>query len=158
VNGDPLGYVDPDGRNPVAVAIAAAVARALLKKLLRDIAKKKAKDAAKKQAKSSKSKAKSQGCVTKRPGGFRKKTLKDSWDNAADGAKPGTKQCPTCGKDVKGNPHKGEKRNGSDGWDNDHHPKWKDRNLDGMNRKEVLDEYNKDTRLRCPSCNRSDNQ
>ncbi|MFZ3519877.1 hypothetical protein [Vibrio harveyi] len=68
VNGDPLGYVDLDGRNPVAAAIAAttaAAARALLKKLLRDIAKKKAKDAAKKQAKSSKSKAKSQGCVTK---------------------------------------------------------------------------------------------
>ncbi|WP_196334519.1 RHS repeat-associated core domain-containing protein, partial [Vibrio harveyi] len=54
VNGAPLGYVDPDGRNPVAVVIAAAAARALLKKLLRDIAKKKAKDAAKKQAKSSK--------------------------------------------------------------------------------------------------------
>ncbi|HGY9583990.1 RHS repeat-associated core domain-containing protein [Vibrio harveyi] len=68
VNGDPLGYVNLDGRNPVAAAIAAttaAAARALLKKLLRDIAKKKAKDAAKKQAKSSKSKAKSQGCVTK---------------------------------------------------------------------------------------------
>ncbi|WP_440874625.1 RHS repeat-associated core domain-containing protein [Thalassotalea sp. PLHSN55] len=96
--------------------------------------------------------------VTKRPGGFRKKTLKDSWDNAADGTKPDTKQCPTCGKDIKGNPHKGEKRNGPDGWDNDHHPKWKDRDLDAMNRKEVLDEYNKDTRLRCPSCNRSDNQ
>ncbi|EIO4107085.1 TPA: RHS repeat-associated core domain-containing protein [Vibrio vulnificus] len=65
VNGDPLGYVDPDGRNPVVVAIAAAAARAILKKLLRDIAKKKLKDAAKKQAKSSKNKAKSQGCVTK---------------------------------------------------------------------------------------------
>ncbi|PTO77638.1 hypothetical protein CWN84_10590 [Vibrio splendidus] len=57
--------MDPDGRNPVAAAIAAA-ARALLKKLLRDIAKKKEKDAAKKQAKNSKNKAKSQGCVTKR--------------------------------------------------------------------------------------------
>ncbi|MCU8197371.1 RHS repeat-associated core domain-containing protein [Vibrio vulnificus] len=65
VNGDPLGYVDPDGRNPVVAAIAAAAARAILKKLLRDIAKKKLKDAAKKQAKSSKNKAKSQGCVTK---------------------------------------------------------------------------------------------
>ena len=71
VNGDPLGYVDLDGRNPVAAAIAAttaAAARALLKKLLRDIAKKKAKDAAKKQAKSSKSKAKSGGKACKRKG------------------------------------------------------------------------------------------
>ncbi len=45
-----------------------------------------------------------------------------------------------------------------DGWDNDHQPKWKDRDLSGMDRKQVLDEYNKDTQLRCPSCNRADNQ
>lgn len=96
--------------------------------------------------------------VTKRPVNFRKKTLKDSWDNAADGSKPGTKQCPTCGKDVEGNPHLGEKRNGPNGWDNDHQPKWKDRDLSDKDRKGVLDEYNKDTRLRCPSCNRADNQ
>ena len=95
--------------------------------------------------------------VTKRPGSFRKQTVKDSWDNAADGSKPGTKQCPTCKKDVSGNPHKGEKRNGPDGWDNDHQPKWKDRDLTGMSRKQVLDEFNKDTRLRCPNCNRADN-
>ncbi|AIL73447.1 cysteine peptidase family C39 domain-containing protein [Vibrio vulnificus] len=158
VNGDPLGYVDPDGRNPVVAAIAAAAARAILKKLLRDIAKKKLKDAAKKQAKSSKNKAKSQGCVTKRPGSFRKGTLKDSWDNAVDGSKTGSKQCPDCKKDVFGNPHKNEKRNGRDGWDNDHQPKWKDRDLSGMDRKQVLDEYNKDTQLRCSSCNRADNQ
>ena len=96
--------------------------------------------------------------VKKRPGSFRKKTVEDSWDNAADGSRPGTKQCPTCGKDVTGNPHMGEKRNGQDGWDNDHQPKWKDRNLEGMDRKQVLDEYNTDTRLRCQSCNRADNQ
>jgi hypothetical protein len=29
--------------------------------------------------------------------------------------------------------------------------------LSDMDRKQVLDEYNKDVRLRCPSCNRSDN-
>jgi RHS repeat-associated protein len=97
-------------------------------------------------------------CATKRPGSFRKKTVKDSWDNAADGTKSGTKKCPTCDNDVSGNPYNGEKRNGSDGWDNDHQPKWKDRDLNGMDRKQVLDEYNKDTRLRCPGCNRADNQ
>ncbi|WP_459782277.1 RHS repeat-associated core domain-containing protein [Photobacterium sp. R1] len=96
--------------------------------------------------------------VTKRPGSFRKQTLKDSWDNAAGGSTSGTKRCPTCGKDVKGDPYKGEKRNGPDGWDNDHQPKWKDRDLTGMDRKQVLDEYNKNTRLRCSSCNRADNQ
>jgi hypothetical protein len=71
---------------------------------------------------------------------------------------PDTKACPTCTKDVSGNPHKGEKRNGADGWDVDHQPKWKDRDLSGKDRKGVLDEYNKDTQLRCPSCNRADNQ
>ena len=96
--------------------------------------------------------------VKKRPGSFRKKTLKDSWDNAVNGSKSGTKKCPTCDKDVSGNPHKNEKRNKPNGWDNDHQPKWKDRDLSNMTRKQVLDEYNKDTQLRCPSCNRSDNQ
>lgn len=96
-------------------------------------------------------------CVTKRPIGFRKKTLKDSWDNAADGSKPGTKKCFDCDKDVKGNPYNNEKRNHEDGLGNDHDPKWKDRNLDNMDRKQVLDEYNKDTRLRCVSCNRAEN-
>lgn len=96
--------------------------------------------------------------VTKRPGSFRKKPVKDSWDNAVDGKKPDSKECPTCGNDVFGNPHKGEKRNGADGWDNDHQPKWKDRDLTGMDRKQVLDEFNKNTQLRCPSCNRADNQ
>lgn len=84
--------------------------------------------------------------------------MKDSWDNAASGSKPNSKQCPDCGKDVFGNPHNKEKRNQRDGWDNDHQPKWKDRDLSKMDRKEVLDEYNKGTRLRCPGCNRSDNQ
>ena len=39
----------------------------------------------------------------------------------------------------------------------DHQPTWKDRDLSGMDRKQVLDEYNKDVRLRCPGCNRADN-
>lgn len=81
--------------------------------------------------------------------------MKDSWDNAADGNKPDTKACPTCGKDVSGNSHKGEKRNGSDGWDVDHQPPWSQRDLSGKNRKQVLDNYNEGTRLECPSCNRS---
>ena len=84
--------------------------------------------------------------------------MKGSWDNAADGSKTGSKQCHDCKKDVFGDPHNNEKRNGPDGWGNDHQPKWKDRDLSGMNRKQVLDEYNKDTQLRCPSCNRADNQ
>ncbi|WP_411269341.1 GH-E family nuclease [Phytopseudomonas dryadis] len=90
--------------------------------------------------------------VTKRPSSFRKKTVQDSWDNAADSSKPGAKACPTCGKDVEVVPGQGRRD-----WDVDHQPKWKDRDLSGMDRKQVLDEYNKDVRLRCPSCNRSDN-
>ena len=90
--------------------------------------------------------------VTNRPSSFRKKTVQDSWDNAADGSKSGTKACPTCGKDVEVAPGQGRRD-----WDVDHQPKWKDRDLGGMDRKQVLDEYNKDVRLRCPGCNRSDN-
>ena len=90
--------------------------------------------------------------VAKRPSSFRKKTIQDSWDNATDGSKPRTKACPTCGKDVEVAPGQGRRD-----WDVDHQPKWKDRDLSGMDRKQVLDEYNKDVRLRCPSCNRSDN-
>nr|WP_246839071.1 GH-E family nuclease [Leptospira wolffii] len=56
-----------------------------------------------------------------------------------------------------GDPHEKEKRNGPDGWDVDHNPKWKDREK-GSTRKEVLDNYNKDVRLRCKVCNRRDNQ
>ncbi|WP_152413510.1 GH-E family nuclease [Leptospira licerasiae] len=95
--------------------------------------------------------------VDRRPSKFRKKTVTDNWDNAAPGGKPGTKKCPDCGKDVEGNPHKKERRDGKDGWDVDHNPKWKDREK-GNTRKEVLDNYNENTRLRCKNCNRSDNQ
>jgi len=33
---------------------------------------------------------------------------------------------------------------------------WKENAISDKMRKQVLDEYNKDVRLRCPSCNRSD--
>jgi len=90
--------------------------------------------------------------ITKRPSSFRKKTVQDAWDNAASGTKPKTRSCPTCGKDVEIPPGQGRRD-----WDVDHQPKWKDRVLTEMSRKQVLDEYNKDVQLRCPSCNRSDN-
>lgn len=90
--------------------------------------------------------------VAKRPSGFRKQTVQDAWDDAADGSKQGTKVCPTCTKEVEVAPGQGRRD-----WDVDHQPKWSDRDLSGMDRKQVLDEYNKDVRLRCPSCNRSDN-
>lgn len=53
--------------------------------------------------------------VTKRPSKFRTKTVTDAWDNAKPGSKEGTKQCIDCGKDVIGDPHEKEKRNGPDG-------------------------------------------
>lgn len=92
--------------------------------------------------------------TSKRPKNFRKKTLQDSWDNASQGSLPGTKACPKCGKDVAVPPNEGTPRD----WDNHHDPKWKDRDLTGKNRKEVLDDFNKGTSLLCPGCNRSDNQ
>jgi len=97
------------------------------------------------------------GTGNKRPSGFRKKTCEKAWDEAEDGSTDNTKKCPDCGKDVEGNPHKKEKRNGDDGWDVDHQPKIKDRKPKET-RKEVLDDYNDGTKLRCRGCNRSDNQ
>ncbi|GEM_PF-4459076 len=95
--------------------------------------------------------------VTKRPTSFRKATVKNAWDEAANGSTANTKQYPTCPAEVKGNPYAGENRGGIDGWDVDHQPKWSDR-VKGATRKEVLDDYNKGVRLRCRSCNRADNQ
>ena len=89
--------------------------------------------------------------VTKRPSRVRKGTEQANWDNAADGENGG-KVCPTCGGEVNSKP--GEKNKD---WDNDHNPPWRDRDLSGKDRKGVLDEYNRDTRLRCVGCNRSDN-
>ncbi|WP_436616734.1 GH-E family nuclease [Sorangium sp. So ce1024] len=97
--------------------------------------------------------ASSTGAVTKRPSGFRKQAVQDAWDDAVQGSKAGSKACPDCGKDVDVAPGQGRRD-----WDVDHQPKWKNRGLTGRTRKEVLDEYNKDVRLRCPTCNRSDNR
>jgi hypothetical protein len=90
--------------------------------------------------------------VTSRPSGFRKKTVQGAWNDAAQGSKKGSKACPTCAKDAEVLPGRGTRD-----WDVDHQPKWKDRDLAGKTREEVLDEYNRDVRLRCPTCNRGDN-
>jgi HNH/ENDO VII superfamily nuclease with conserved GHE residues len=89
--------------------------------------------------------------TTDRPSGFRKGTVQGAWDNAEDGQN-GAKVCPTCGGEVKVAPGGGPRD-----WDVDHQPKWGDRDLSGLDRKGVLDNYNKGTRLRCPPCNRGDN-
>jgi hypothetical protein len=91
--------------------------------------------------------------VKKRPSGFRKKTVQDAWDNAAEGASGG-KKCPTCQTEVSTPPEKGTREQPRD-WDVDHQPPWKQRELSGKTRQEVLDDYNEGTRLECPSCNRS---
>jgi filamentous hemagglutinin len=88
---------------------------------------------------------------TSRPSGFRKQTVTDAWNNAANGSADGTKACPTCSKDVTVAPGQGPRD-----WDIDHQPAWSTRDLSELTtRKQVLDEYNTGTRLECPSCNRS---
>ncbi|MFJ6267118.1 GH-E family nuclease [Lysinibacillus xylanilyticus] len=90
------------------------------------------------------------GEVTNR-GSFRKGTVQDAWDNAESGLNGG-KLCPTCKDEVKVEPFSGEKRD----WDIDHVPAWTNREFPAnVTRKEVLDNYQKGTRLECPSCNRS---
>lgn len=91
--------------------------------------------------------------VTKRPGSFRKGTVKDAWESAADGPQGG-KLCPTCGKEVTVRPGKGTREAPRD-WDVDHQPPWSKRDLTGLTREQILDLYNKGTRLECPTCNRS---
>jgi hypothetical protein len=86
--------------------------------------------------------------VTRRPSSFRKATVRDAWENAKDGP-TGGKLCPTCGKEASVPPG-GAPRD----WDIDHQPAWSKRDLSDMTRKEVLDEYNRGTRLECPHCNR----
>ncbi|MFL9881514.1 hemagglutinin repeat-containing protein [Paraburkholderia agricolaris] len=88
--------------------------------------------------------------VNSRPSGFRKQTIQDAWDKASDGSQPDTKACPTCGRDVAVAPGQGPRD-----WDVDHQPPWSTRDTSDMTRSEVIDEYNKDTRLECPGCNRS---
>lgn len=48
--------------------------------------------------------------VVAKRGSFRRKTFKDAWDNAENGTVINSKACPTCGKDVFGNPYLKEKR------------------------------------------------
>ena len=90
--------------------------------------------------------------ATKRPSRVRKGTEQANWDNAEDGQEEGTKVCSTCDKEVKSKPGEKDKD-----WDNDHIPGWNTRDLKGLDRKGVLDDYNTGTRLRCVHCNRSDN-
>ena len=83
------------------------------------------------------------------------RSVTDNWDNATDGSKLNTKKCPTCGKDVEGNPNNNESRKNENGWDVSHNPSWSNRDLSEKGtRKEVLDEYNKGTELECIGCNR----
>ncbi len=102
-----------------------------------------------------KAKAAAEGRVIAKRGSFRKQTLKNAWDKAENGTLPNTKLCPTCKKNVKGNPYNKEKRSGPDGWDASHNPSWVNRNHDGMSRKEQLDDYNTGVDLECFGCNRS---
>jgi RHS repeat-associated protein len=95
---------------------------------------------------------------SRRPSNFRRSTVLNAWDGMEDGSQPNTKQCPDCGADVQGNPYNRENRNILNGWDVDHDPNWDSRDLSGKTRAQILDEFNTDTRGRCRSCNRSDNQ
>ena len=93
---------------------------------------------------------------TKRPTSFRNDTVKNAWDNAENGSEVNTKKCPTCGNDVRGNPHNKESRNTDEGWDVSHNPSWNNRDHSSYgSRKELLDDYNQGTGLECRHCNRS---
>ena len=85
---------------------------------------------------------------------FRKKTIQQSWNNAADGPNGG-KLCPTCGTEVNTSPESGQPRD----WDINHDPKWSQRELpDSSTRSDWISSYQEGTELECPACNRSDNQ
>ncbi|WP_082337754.1 GH-E family nuclease [Lysinibacillus sp. FJAT-14745] len=75
--------------------------------------------------------------------------MQDACDNA-ESSPNGGKLCPTCKEEVKVEPFSGEKRD----WDIDHTPAWTNREF-LLTLQEVLDNYQKGTRLECPSCNRS---
>ena len=165
-NNNPYAYIDPDGEWAWAVVFAAidfaaayketgsvgAATKEAIKGAINPLGKLKRAAKAGKATKNAVQKvAKTDPKITTRPSSFRKKTIQDSWDKASPGKKPGAKACPTCGKDVHVAPGQGRRD-----WDVDHQPPWSKRDLSGMKtRKEVLDEYNKGTRLECPSCNRS---
>lgn len=97
---------------------------------------------------------------------FRKSTVKDNWKTAPTGINKSTRKCPTCGKSVGTTKTKkvGGKRQYV--WESDHTgATWAQRKAYMQSRekatgvkytrKEVLDEYNRNTRLQCSSCNRS---
>ena len=67
--------------------------------------------------------------TAKRPSRVRKGTEQQNWGNAPDGPNGG-KNCPTCDKEVMDPPGTKNKD-----WDNDHNPKWKDRDQSGKDRK-----------------------
>lgn len=98
---------------------------------------------------------------------FRKGTLNAEWNSAKAGTAAGSKQCPTCKKDVfklrtskrKGKPVKKK------GWDSDHTGATWAKRVEYMKklqsktgktytRKQILNEYNRNTRLQCHHCNR----
>lgn len=170
-NNNPYRYVDPDGRSAV---LAFALPPLLLggawwvtrsadqrEQMVRDASRAlhgftqwvfNEKDGdAKPSGKDAEGGAAGQKDVTRRPSRVRTGTEQGNWENAENG-ETGGKTCPTCGKEVSSKP--GERNKD---WDNDHNPPWRDRDLSGKDRKGVLDEYNRDTRLRCVNCNRSDN-
>lgn len=62
------------------------------------------------------------------------------------------KVCPTCKNEVQVKPNSGLKQD----LNVDHTPAWTNRQFPtGITRKEVLNNYQKGTRLECPTCNRS---
>jgi hypothetical protein len=94
----------------------------------------------------------------------RRGTVRQAWDNAEPGTDPTARACPTCRKDVFGNPNTGELRNTPEGWDLEHVEKWEKIRRQLADRsatpEEYRDTYNdlNNTILRCRTCNRSDNK
>ncbi|MDQ0418972.1 RHS repeat-associated protein, partial [Croceifilum oryzae] len=89
------------------------------------------------------------GDITNR-GSWRKDTVKKAWEGAEVGPNGG-RLCPSCGKEVMVPPFSGKSRD----WDISHMPSWTNRrfSLDSK-RKDFLDNYQVNTFLECPSCNR----
>ena len=93
-----------------------------------------------------------------------KGTGRSAWNNAPEGSASNSKACPTCNRDVFGNPNTGELRNTPLGWDVDHVRKWEEIRRELQARGATAAEYRKayndldNTILRCRTCNRADNQ